>query len=1175
MAPSLHYENATISFVDAHLRITLKNWQYDKNNITVKGDTMLAQIDPIDLGHHMPWFKLETLELNKLALFLPAKDLSAQKLKSSIAKENVILDKLSFADHITIDHIAIFSPDHHLLYTGLVHFNQGEKARQIQVLLDNAQSKKQSLNLLAKSYKRDGRWQGEITPVIHLGLKDQFLLSYLEPYGLNRLKSFKLNGRLSLQNHKLKDIALDYQLQGLEFSFHQHKRHYEMLQQRIIGQKEGGNWDLSGINSQVEGLEATKWFALKSQNNRLTLDIHSFDLLYFKFLTKYLPKAITHKYKLAALTDKLSGHIQNFSLAMAQKPMLLQSLSMDILKLDYAYGTGQYLSLCDARVLADDHSASISIQNGFDSTHGADSVHIPLKGTLKAFKSSGSWRLQGDTLQMQGTHFKMPLDLSITNLFHAPTLVFKAQGQLLHVENLVSKLVPFFNKDSAMGYASESIVSWPVAQLNAQYKGPLNLSDFYKGLVLSINGKDLRYRPSKNYGSFAKLQAQIDYKQNTLNIRAKNDDLNLNTLMIKNLQASLTDLNQDHTHIWLEADLYSKNIDAATLYIRQSPLKSETGSLFDWLEFSGPFNGHIQLDAPLSQWQQGKSYKSTIWFKNNTMRLAPYPKAKLMDMQGVLHINGEDISMPALKGSLAGRPFVLSIYTDNDAPFTHHVSAESYFNSAWLNSPSTASIFQGIAPFSATMSINDQKKTLSIKSNLKPVAIKAPVPLSKVSGQSRSLSISGDFSQKDRFMFDLKYNNMLDSKWDLGTSLDDGIEINRAALYYRQSIPATLPQSGLKIRASIDNLIPSDWYDLFKGAPGSSSGNFLNPPFPLDAQIQTTKLSIAGQHFQDAKLGLRYKDNMGRLSINSSDTNGSISWLHNANKKVQITAGFKDLHLSKNKSAGISGWSYSALLPYFESLHFNIDKLYFNGQFLGEFSGQGVQEDKVLHFAPLTLSNSHYDLEAYLDSNFQTKPSASSVKMRINFDQGDPLFQALFDESFIKDVNGQFNANLRWKGDIKDFKNNHLSGKAMLVLQDGDLMFIQSKWLNFLGMVNLSNLFKNKDAGNGLPFDHFGAEYILDDAVARINKLDLIGSVANLKGQGFVDFKNKHIDQQLLVMPHVSKGASVAAGLLGGPIAGAATYVGGLILRNTVLKDKGILYRIYGDLQNPKVHRVE
>ena len=75
--------------------------------------------------------------------------------------------------------------------------------------------------------------------------------------------------------------------------------------------------------------------------------------------------------------------------------------------------------------------------------------------------------------------------------------------------------------------------------------------------------------------------------------------------------------------------------------------------------------------------------------------------------------------------------------------------------------------------------------------------------------------------------------------------------------------------------------------------------------------------------------------------------------------------------------------------------------------------------------------------------------------------------------------------------------------------------------------------------------------------------------------RGDINLADKTLDQNVVVMPQVGGGIALAAGLIGGPIVGVATWVADKVLTSTVLRDHGLLFHVSRPWDNPVVKSMQ
>ena len=135
--------------------------------------------------------------------------------------------------------------------------------------------------------------------------------------------------------------------------------------------------------------------------------------------------------------------------------------------------------------------------------------------------------------------------------------------------------------------------------------------------------------------------------------------------------------------------------------------------------------------------------------------------------------------------------------------------------------------------------------------------------------------------------------------------------------------------------------------------------------------------------------------------------------------------------------------------------------------------------------------------------------------------------------------------------------------------------------MKILGLFSVGSLFKRLSLNftdlteKGLSFDSLKGEYKIQNSIAHTDAVYLDGPSVNLVLRGDINLAEKTLNQNVVVMPQVGGGIALAAGLIGGPIVGVATWVADKVLVNTVLRNRGLLFHVSGPWDNPVIKSVQ
>jgi len=190
--------------------------------------------------------------------------------------------------------------------------------------------------------------------------------------------------------------------------------------------------------------------------------------------------------------------------------------------------------------------------------------------------------------------------------------------------------------------------------------------------------------------------------------------------------------------------------------------------------------------------------------------------------------------------------------------------------------------------------------------------------------------------------------------------------------------------------------------------------------------------------------------------------------------------------------------------------------------------------------------------------------------------------------SFLTQTQGVVDLYLIWNSEKNSQENSGLmpdvhtlSGSVKFDLKNGALKNVNPGVSRLLGLFSLEALsrrlsFNFKDmTEKGLAFNSLKGEYFISQGVAKTNNVSMQGPALNLLLKGLINIPSQTMDQTVLVSPELNSSIALVAGILGGPIIGIAAWVADHILSDTLFKNTGILYHLYGSWDHPEFKIIE
>jgi len=105
----------------------------------------------------------------------------------------------------------------------------------------------------------------------------------------------------------------------------------------------------------------------------------------------------------------------------------------------------------------------------------------------------------------------------------------------------------------------------------------------------------------------------------------------------------------------------------------------------------------------------------------------------------------------------------------------------------------------------------------------------------------------------------------------------------------------------------------------------------------------------------------------------------------------------------------------------------------------------------------------------------------------------------------------------------------------------------------------------------GLGFDRITGDFELRDGSATTQNLQVAGPSVRMDVKGRIGLAARDYDQVVTVYPDVSGGVTLGAVLLGGPIAGALTFLAQELFNKPLNQVTQLSYKVTGSWDNPQV----
>ena len=174
---------------------------------------------------------------------------------------------------------------------------------------------------------------------------------------------------------------------------------------------------------------------------------------------------------------------------------------------------------------------------------------------------------------------------------------------------------------------------------------------------------------------------------------------------------------------------------------------------------------------------------------------------------------------------------------------------------------------------------------------------------------------------------------------------------------------------------------------------------------------------------------------------------------------------------------------------------------------------------------------------------------------------------------------------LSWPSAAHDFNAKQLNGNFSLAFGKGSIIDIGQSKEAEMGVGRILNLLSLQSiprrltldfsdlTQKGFPFDEMKGNFSIQNGNAFTSNAYLHGPIAKVEIKGRIGLGNKDYNLLMMTTPYLTSSLPIAATIVGGPIVGAATWLGDKVLGGIVNKIATSTYSVKGSWDNPVIEK--
>ncbi|MEP6881393.1 MAG: YhdP family protein, partial [Dokdonella sp.] len=647
---------------------------------------------------------------------------------------------------------------------------------------------------------------------------------------------------------------------------------------------------------------------------------------------------------------------------------------------------------------------------------------------------------------------------------------------------------------------------------------------------------------------------------------------------IDETEASIADFHEPVLELSVDGHGAGKDLLA---YLRATPVGEDHVSTLSGLAIGGNAVVHVDLDIPLKHHEQstldGKVDLSDADLDESTWDLN-FKKAN-----GQVRFTRTGVVADSLVTTFEEFPVTLGIAigsstSDSSNSFEARLHgilpASAIFARASELAPALPR-FPGEAEWRVGLDIGADngaaigRKTLSVSSDLKGIAINLPAPLEKAADTSQAFFLNlqmpplgqpfsaslGDIVQIDGRL--PSSNSPIAANLALGPNLS----------------PVELPASGLRIGGHAKTFDVSGWIALFSA--GGGGGDLLN-----SIMIDVDDVSLAGRHFADLHLDLRPKDDAIKINVAGKTLEGEISVPSEELRRRGITAQMKRVHWpdlsagTENSPTVLAGVAPASIPP----LHLSIGELKLGTTDFGDMRVESYPTDEGMRIDLLETKSANLDMRASGDWIGTAETSHSRLDINMTAESLGKMLDTFGFAGIIEGGQTVAHIDATFPGSPATFALANATGSLNVRVEKGRILDVEpgagGRLFGLLSLreiprrlsLDFSDLFKS-----GMSFNSIKGSFTLDAGNARTDDLRIASPAADITISGRTGLRSKDYDQEMVVTPRAGVALPVVGALAGGPVGAAAGLFVQTLIGKKLNRAARSRYHVTGSWDKPVI----
>lgn len=489
----------------------------------------------------------------------------------------------------------------------------------------------------------------------------------------------------------------------------------------------------------------------------------------------------------------------------------------------------------------------------------------------------------------------------------------------------------------------------------------------------------------------------------------------------------------------------------------------------------------------------------------------------------------------------------------------------------------------GRTAFAADVSVRDEGVDVRVESTLEGLRSDFPAPLRKAADEALPLVLEDRGGGKARTAT-LRLGQVLVAKAKRSVSRGQPDRWQGVAIAFGTAEPTLPERDGIFVSGRVARVDFDRWHDLVGGpetpAAEAPAAGTSSSPQVAGVDVTVDQLGAFGREFHAVGIRAQRQDRDWAIALSGPELSGKVAWQPEG--KGRVTARLDNFVIPvggapEGKPEGPVERASRTELP---ALDVEADRFVVRNHLLGKLEVTATNEGRDWRLDRLRLSQPDSTLEASGVWRGVPVQSRTALKIQLSSNDVGKLLGSLGYADMVKRAPTQVKGDIAWDGSPFDFNPPTLDGNFRMDAKAGQFLRVDPGVGKLLGLISLQSIPRRvkldfRDIfSDGFAFDSIGADVTIARGILHTDDFEMKGPAARVTMKGDVDLRNETQNVTARVSPSLGDGVALATGVLGGPVAGAATLLVQRLLKNPLDRILSYEYSVGGSWADPKVTKL-